>query len=264
MLGETEARVLEEAFELFSGPPARAPGRADRAGPMSPTTTSTRTARPTHPAIPTGRVQGGQRWCSESQSATSHGGSHDRAGLARGAGLPEGSDAGQSTPWRELDFSVIDLETTGLNPARDEIVSFATVTVSGGKVRLDDAVYELVRPRRMPGERIHPHPRAARGDLVDAPPLEDVLGGSARRPDRQDPGRPRRCGRGGVPGERARRAGMRTAKPVRRHGEARRGAAAGSAGRALSASARRSLSNQLAKSPRAPRPSPPSPPTAMR
>lgn len=82
-----------------------------------------------------------------------------------------------STPWRELDFTVVDLETTGLNPSRDEIVSYATVTVSHGKVTLADARYELVRPRRMPGEdtsRIHGLREA---DLIGAPPLEDHLDG---------------------------------------------------------------------------------------
>src|SRR3954468_19003347 len=81
------------------------------------------------------------------------------------------------TPWRELDLTVLDLETTGLDPSRDKIVSFATVTVSQGKVTLADARYELVRPRRMPGEetsRIHGLREA---DLIEAPPLEDLLEG---------------------------------------------------------------------------------------
>jgi DNA polymerase III epsilon subunit-like protein len=108
----------------------------------------------------------------------------------------------RSTPWRELDFTVVDLETTGLNPSRDEIVSFATVTVSHGKVSLADARYELVRPRRMPGEdtsRIHGLREA---DLIEAPSLED-------------PGRPRRRDRARVSGGRARRVRLAVAKPVR-------------------------------------------------
>jgi DNA polymerase-3 subunit epsilon len=81
----------------------------------------------------------------------------------------------KGTPWREVDFTVIDLETTGLNPLKDEIVSFATVSVIGGKVNLADTRYELVRPRRMPGEetsRIH---GLRETDLIEAPPLEDLL-----------------------------------------------------------------------------------------
>jgi DNA polymerase III subunit epsilon len=77
--------------------------------------------------------------------------------------------------WREVDFTVVDLETTGLDPASDEIISFATVTVSGGRITLADATYELVQPNRMPGSdtiRIHGLREA---DLVGAPPLEDLL-----------------------------------------------------------------------------------------
>jgi DNA polymerase-3 subunit epsilon len=88
----------------------------------------------------------------------------------REAPLPAGG-----TPWREADFTVIDLEMTGLDPSRAEIVSFATVSVSGGRVSLGDARYELVRPRRMPGEetsRIH---GLRESDLVEARPLEDLL-----------------------------------------------------------------------------------------
>jgi DNA polymerase-3 subunit epsilon len=80
-----------------------------------------------------------------------------------------------SAPWREVDFTVIDLETTGLDPGADEIISFATVTISGGRVTLDDARHELVRPDRMPDAdtiRIHGLREA---DLVDAPPLPEQL-----------------------------------------------------------------------------------------
>jgi DNA polymerase-3 subunit epsilon len=79
------------------------------------------------------------------------------------------------TPWREAAFSVIDLEMTGLDPASDEIISFATVTVSGGAVRFDDAHYELVRPRRMPDwdtVRIH---GLREVDLEEAAPLDEVI-----------------------------------------------------------------------------------------
>lgn len=82
-----------------------------------------------------------------------------------------------STPWREVTYSVIDLELTGLDPSVDEIISFATVTVADGKILLQDAQYELVRPIRMPQAdtiRIH---GLRETDLAEAPPLSEVLDG---------------------------------------------------------------------------------------
>jgi DNA polymerase-3 subunit epsilon len=82
---------------------------------------------------------------------------------------------GRRTPWREVTFSVIDFETTGLDPATDEIISFATVTVASGKVRLDDATYEFIRPSRMPDAdtiRIH---GLRETDLSDAPLLSERI-----------------------------------------------------------------------------------------
>ena len=94
----------------------------------------------------------------------------DAALAYRRADLP-----GPRTPWREAPFTVIDLETTGLDPAKDEIISLGTVTVEGGRIRLDDARYELIRPDRMPGPesiRIHGLREA---DLEGAPTLDERL-----------------------------------------------------------------------------------------
>lgn len=79
------------------------------------------------------------------------------------------------TPWRDAVFSVVDLEMTGLDPKSEEIIAFATVTVSGGTIPLDDARYELVRPKRMPNWdtiRIH---GLREVDLEQAPPLDDLV-----------------------------------------------------------------------------------------
>lgn len=78
-------------------------------------------------------------------------------------------------PWREVTFSVVDLETTGLDPATDEIISFAAVTVSEGRVKPADARYQLVRPRHMPGpETIRIH-GLRESDLASAPPLSEAI-----------------------------------------------------------------------------------------
>jgi DNA polymerase-3 subunit epsilon len=79
------------------------------------------------------------------------------------------------TPWREAAFSVVDLELTGLDPSVDEICSFAAVTVAEGRIRLDDARYGIVRPRRMPdADTIRVH-GLRESDLADAPGLDQAI-----------------------------------------------------------------------------------------
>jgi DNA polymerase-3 subunit epsilon len=78
-------------------------------------------------------------------------------------------------PWREARYAVVDLETTGLDPADDEIVSFAALPIDAGRITLGAARTFTVRPARMPGaETIRIHGLRPK-DLADAPPLADVL-----------------------------------------------------------------------------------------
>ena len=80
------------------------------------------------------------------------------------------------TPWREASYCVVDLELSGLDPRRGEIVAFAALPIEDGRVRLDGAASGLVRPTRpLAEESILVHGiRAA--DLADAPALADALG----------------------------------------------------------------------------------------
>jgi DNA polymerase-3 subunit epsilon len=86
------------------------------------------------------------------------------------APLPSGR-----SDWRAAGWAVVDLETTGLDPRSDEIISIAVVPVDGGRARPGDALYRTVRPERPPTAasiRIHGIRPA---DLDAAPPLADVL-----------------------------------------------------------------------------------------
>lgn len=55
---------------------------------------------------------------------------------------------GLDTPWREAEFCVIDLETTGLDLRRDDIVSYGAVLVAHGRIHVGRSVYRQVRPVR--------------------------------------------------------------------------------------------------------------------
>lgn len=78
-------------------------------------------------------------------------------------------------PWREGSYCVVDLELTGLDPQRDEIVSFGAVPIDGGRVSVRQAVYGLVRPAGpLPARSVLVH--GLRGpDLADAPDAAAAL-----------------------------------------------------------------------------------------
>jgi DNA polymerase-3 subunit epsilon len=79
------------------------------------------------------------------------------------------------TPWREAEFCVIDLETTGLDLRRDEIVSYGAALVRQARIPCGDVVYRQLRPSRpisVTAMTVHGL-RAA--DLAGAPPITEAL-----------------------------------------------------------------------------------------
>ena len=77
--------------------------------------------------------------------------------------------------WRDTAFAVLDFETTGLDPARDHVLSYGVVRVEGGRVRLAGSLYRIVRPPvLLPPASIRVH-GIRPADLEDAPLLGDVV-----------------------------------------------------------------------------------------
>ena len=82
--------------------------------------------------------------------------------------------AGRTT-WRRARFIVVDVETTGLDPRRDEIVSYAALPVEQGRVLAGAAVRSLVRPHTPPSpSSIEIHGLRA-ADLAAASPVAEAL-----------------------------------------------------------------------------------------
>jgi DNA polymerase-3 subunit epsilon len=74
-----------------------------------------------------------------------------------------------------VEFCVLDLETTGLDLRRDEIVAYGAALVAQARIPCGRVAYGLVRPARpvsVPALTVHGL-RAA--DLADAPPVHDVV-----------------------------------------------------------------------------------------
>jgi DNA polymerase-3 subunit epsilon len=76
--------------------------------------------------------------------------------------------------WRSAELVSLDFETTGLDPARDDVISFGLVPITGGRIDLSAASYREVAPRVEPRHssiRVH-HLRMQ--DLATAPAMSEV------------------------------------------------------------------------------------------
>jgi DNA polymerase III subunit epsilon len=77
--------------------------------------------------------------------------------------------------WRDAEFCVIDLETTGMDLRGDDIVSYGATIVADGRIHCGRSVYSLVRPdQRVSVASLTVH-NLRQTDLADAPGIDDVL-----------------------------------------------------------------------------------------
>jgi DNA polymerase-3 subunit epsilon len=77
-------------------------------------------------------------------------------------------------PWQAAELAALDFETTGLDPARDRIVSFGVIPILAGRIRFGERSYREVAPAApLTGRSIVVH-GIRPIDVADAPPIEDV------------------------------------------------------------------------------------------
>ncbi len=82
-----------------------------------------------------------------------------------------------SAAWTQAAFWALDIETSGLDPKRDRILSVGMVPIREGSIRWGERFYSLVRPpdpRALSAEGIRAH-HILPSELEDAPPLATVL-----------------------------------------------------------------------------------------
>ena len=83
-----------------------------------------------------------------------------------------------SPPWEDVTYWALDLETGGLDPRHDPILSVGMVPVRDGGIRLGEAFSSLVRPEEIAAidpASIRAH-HLLPGDVREAPPITVVLG----------------------------------------------------------------------------------------
>lgn len=81
------------------------------------------------------------------------------------------------TGWRDARWCAVDLELTGLDPRRDEIIAIGAVPIDDGRAVLGGAYYSLARPARAPGRSSVLIHKLREADLVGAPALDRALDG---------------------------------------------------------------------------------------
>jgi len=78
------------------------------------------------------------------------------------------------TPLGQLDLVALDLETTGLDPGRHGIVSLGLVPFTLERIRMGEAFYRVVRPRRDLEARSITIHRITHDEIEHAPDLADL------------------------------------------------------------------------------------------
>lgn len=78
------------------------------------------------------------------------------------------------TPLSEVPLVALDLETTGLNPEQHGIVSLGLVPFTLSRIRMNEAFYRVVRPRRELEDRSVTIHQITHEDLDEAPDLAEL------------------------------------------------------------------------------------------
>jgi DNA polymerase III subunit epsilon len=73
-------------------------------------------------------------------------------------------------------FCAIDIETTGLNPEKDEMIALACIPIRHLRIRVRDSFYTLIKPKRYSFNAMRYH-GISQDNLMDAPVFEEVADG---------------------------------------------------------------------------------------
>lgn len=81
----------------------------------------------------------------------------------------------RTIPLDETLFAVLDLETTGLDPERDEILAVGVVRMDGPRILVGRTFYRLISPRKRRWDATVQVHRLRPADVLHAPPAPQVL-----------------------------------------------------------------------------------------
>lgn len=73
-------------------------------------------------------------------------------------------------------FCAIDIETTGLDPKKDEIIALASIPIFHSKIMVRDTFYTLIKPQRYNFKAMKYH-GISKDNLMDAPAFKEAADG---------------------------------------------------------------------------------------
>jgi DNA polymerase-3 subunit epsilon len=79
------------------------------------------------------------------------------------------------TPWLEAQWCAVDLELTGLDPRRSEIIAVGVVPISEGRIVLGSSRYALARAKQRPEREAVLIHKLRHADVADAPPVDEAI-----------------------------------------------------------------------------------------
>ncbi|MGZ8630184.1 MAG: 3'-5' exonuclease [Actinomycetota bacterium] len=84
------------------------------------------------------------------------------------------SSRARAVGWRDARFVALDFETTGLDRRSDVVVSFGTIPIDGGRIRMREAVHQLVAPSVAPSPRSQTIHELRPQDLIGSPDIDEA------------------------------------------------------------------------------------------
>ncbi len=79
------------------------------------------------------------------------------------------------TPWLEAGWCAVDLELTGLDPRRSEIIAVGVVPIEQGRIVLGSSGYALARSKQRPEHNAVLIHKLRHADVADAPPVDSAI-----------------------------------------------------------------------------------------
>jgi DNA polymerase-3 subunit epsilon len=85
------------------------------------------------------------------------------------------SRSARAMPWQTAAWCALDLELTGLDPQRDEIIAVGAVPIEDGRVLLGKALYTLVRSTKPSAHGAVLTHKLRLADLAEAPTVDEAI-----------------------------------------------------------------------------------------